>query len=178
MPPHSRIPVRGPAAPHEVRGHGCPPSAQSRARRAIVALTVLLCGVAAAGCSTSTAGSSTSADASVAPFAGSWSGQMTFSDATAPQSVEVTIPDSCTPGEVCGETDNPDVSCTWEMTLDEADGTTLSYTFSAVKSAQDEALCQTGVGTSGILTLQSDGTLRRVHELPDFTASGTLTKQM
>lgn len=173
MQPQSQDMVRRPVglldASSPARSYDAP-SARSPARRGIAALAVVLCGFAAAGCSDS-------GDSPVAPFAGSWTGQMSFSDGAGPQSVEVSIPDDCTPGDPCGETDNPSVSCTWEMTLDKVDGKVLSYTFSSVKSATDKDLCDTGVGTSGTLTEQSDGTLLREHTLPTFTASGPLTKK-
>ena len=105
-------------------------------------------------------------------FAGTWAGTMSFTDDPArKEDIIVTIPAGCTVGSVCGDINNTTVSCQWEMTLASLNGNVFEYKFSKTMSGQCPAL---GGGT---LTLQSDGTLMREHQTPDFTASGPLTKK-
>jgi hypothetical protein len=62
------------------------------------------------------------------------------------------------------------VSCQWEMTLSSLKGDVFTYEFSDTLSGECPAI---GGGT---LTMQSDGTLMREHQTPNFTASGVLTR--
>jgi len=104
-------------------------------------------------------------------FAGTWSGTMSFTDdANRQEDTIVTIPASCAVGDVCGDINNTTVSCQWEMTLASINGDIFEYKFSKTMSGECPAL---GGGT---LTLNSNGTLFREHKTPDFTASGTLTR--
>ena len=103
-------------------------------------------------------------------FAGTWSGTMSFTDdANRKEDIIVTIPGGCTAGNVCGDINNTTVGCQWEMMLASLDGNVFAYTFSKSLSGECPAI---GGGT---LTMQSDGTLLREHQTPDFTASGSLT---
>ena len=105
-------------------------------------------------------------------FAGTWSGTMSFSDnPTRKEDIVVSIPAGCAVGSVCGDLNNITVSCKWEMTLGAINNDVFEYKFSKTLSGECPAL---GGGT---LTLQSDGTLMRVHKTPDFTASGPLTRK-
>ena len=104
-------------------------------------------------------------------FAGTWSGVMSFTDNPArKEDLIVTIPAGCAVGSVCGDIDNPSVSCQWEMTLSSLNGDVFTYQFSDTLSGECPAI---GGGT---LTMQSDGTLMREHQTPNFTASGVLTR--
>jgi hypothetical protein len=97
---------------------------------------------------------------------------MSFTDdANRKEDILVTIPAGCAAGGVCGDLNNTTVNCQWEMTLAAVNGDVFQYTFSKTLSGECPAL---GGGT---LTLQSDGTLMREHETPNFTASGILTKE-
>ena len=105
-------------------------------------------------------------------FAGTWAGTMSFTDdANRKEDLVVTIPDGCAVGSVCGDINNTTVGCQWEMTLASLDGNVFAYTFSKSLSGECPAM---GGGT---LTMQSDGTLLREHQTPDFTASGSLSQQ-
>jgi hypothetical protein len=105
-------------------------------------------------------------------FAGTWSGTMSFTDdANRKEDIIVTIPAGCAAGSICGDLNNTTVSCKWEMTLGAINDSVFEYKFSKTLSGECPAL---GGGT---LTMQSDGSLTREHQTPDFTASGTLKRQ-
>lgn len=105
-------------------------------------------------------------------FSGTWEGTMNFTDdASRKEDIIVTIPTGCDDGSVCGSLNNTTVSCVWEMTLDSINGDVFAYKFSKTMSGECPAM---GGGT---LTLNSDGTLFREHQTPDFTASGALERQ-
>jgi hypothetical protein len=108
-------------------------------------------------------------------FAGTWTGTMSFSDdPTSKLDVVVTIPSGCSIGGSCGDISNAS-GCQWEMTLDSINSEVFEYRFSKTLSGGDP--CPTGVGTSGTLTLQKDGTLLREHKTQNFTATGILKHQ-
>lgn len=133
-------------------------------------LIVLFISVLAAGCGATEKANPVSA------FAGTWAGDMKFSDAPGQtQAIVITIPEDCAPGAVCGQMVNDAVSCTWELTLEEIKDNTFRYNFSRVISGGE--VCATGLGTSGALTLQADGTLWREHKGPGFVATGTLRRK-
>lgn len=109
----------------------------------------------------------------IAPFSGTWAGQMQFSseppDYT--ESIEVDLPDACIAGGVCGQIHNLTNGCVWQMTLNNVQDKTLSYTFS--KSLEGDC----PAGSSGVLQITPDGRLLRKHTTPDFVAEGALTKK-
>lgn len=112
------------------------------------------------------------ATAAVAPFAGMWAGQMSFSDdKNRKEDIEVSVPDACIAGGVCGQINNLSNGCVWQLTLTGAQATTMSYTLS--KSLKND--CPTG--SSGTLERKPDGTLFRKHTTPDFVAEGALVKK-
>lgn len=132
--------------------------------------TVLLISVLTAACAITGKANPASA------FAGTWSGDMELSNAPGQtQFIVITIPEDCTPGAVCGQMVNDTVSCTWELTLEEIKDNTFRYNFSRVISGGE--ICATGLGTTGTMTLQADGTLLREHKGPGFVATGTLRKK-
>jgi len=105
-------------------------------------------------------------------FAGTWSGTMSFTDvASRNENVIMTIPTGCTVGDVCGDSYNVTINCTWEITLEAVNGDVFEYKFSKTLGGECPAL------TSGTLTLQSDGTIWREHKTPSFTARGVLTRK-
>lgn len=105
-------------------------------------------------------------------FSGVWAGTMNFSDdPTHTEDIQIVLPQGCQLGKVCGYLDNTTVQCKWEITLTSMQGQILEYTFSKTLSGACPA------GSSGTLTIQPDGTLLREHKTPDFTASGSLTRQ-
>jgi hypothetical protein len=133
-------------------------------------LIILLISVLAAGCGATEKANPMSA------FTGTWSGDMELSNGPGKtQFVVITIPENCTPGAVCGQMVNDSVSCTWELTLEEIKDNTFRYNFSRVISGGE--ICATGLGTSGTMTRQADGTLFREHKGPGFVATGTLRKK-
>jgi len=100
---------------------------------------------------------------------------MSYSDDPASTAhIIVTIPTGCLKEEICGDIENL-VGCQWEMTLMSVHGDVFEYKFSKVLSGSDP--CAAGVGTSGTLTFNPDGTLLREHKTPDFTARGPLVRQ-
>ena len=97
---------------------------------------------------------------------------MSFSDdPNHKEDVQVVIRQGCQVGQPCGYLDNTTVGCKWEITVTSVKGETLEYTFSKALSGD----CP--IGSSGKLTMQTDGTLLREHKTPDFTASGQLIRQ-
>ena len=106
------------------------------------------------------------------PFAGTWSGIMSATDdPSAKADTVTTILTGCSVDQICGDTINLANGCRWEMTLIAVNGDILEYAYS--KSL--EGGCPTS--GSGTLTLNPDGTLFRVHNFPDFSISGTLTRK-
>ena len=115
--------------------------------------------------------SSTQSD-SADRFAGTWSGTMSATDDPTLQAVAVvTIPTGCSANEICGDTINTANGCRWEMTLVSVNGEVFEYIFS--KSLEGEC----PVSGGGTLTFNSDETLFREQKFPDFTVTGTLTRQ-
>lgn len=105
-------------------------------------------------------------------FAGTWSGIMSATDdPSAKADTVTTIPTGCSANEICGDTINLANGCRWEMTLIAVNGDVLEYAYS--KSLEGEC----PASGSGTLTLNPDGTLFRVHNFPDFSISGTLTRK-
>ena len=105
-------------------------------------------------------------------FAGTWTGTMSMTeDPTINAVVVVTIPIGCSANEVCGDVINTANGCRWAMTLTAVNGDVFEYIYSKTLDGDCPAL---GDGT---LTLNSDGTLFREHVFPDFTITGTLTRE-
>ena len=103
-------------------------------------------------------------------IAGTWYGNMHFSDRNAVERIQFTIPNGCEPGSVCGTLLNYPVQCTWEITYDGFSNGAYQYHFSqTLKGA-----CPSG--SAGSLTLLADGSLYRVHTTPFFTAMGYLNQ--
>jgi hypothetical protein len=100
--------------------------------------------------------------------AGTWYGNMHFSDAPSVQRIKLSMPAGCEAGEVCGTLLNYPVQCTWEVTYDGFVDGAYQYHFSNTLDGNCPA------GSTGSLTLMADGTLYRVHQTPQFTASGYL----
>jgi hypothetical protein len=105
-------------------------------------------------------------------FAGTWTGTMSATDdPSAKADTVTTIPTGCSANEICGDTINLANGCQWEMTLISVEGGILEYNYSKTLEGECPAL---GDGT---FTLNSDGSLSREHRFPDFTITGTLTRQ-
>jgi hypothetical protein len=103
-------------------------------------------------------------------IAGTWYGNMHFSDRNDVERIRFTIPAGCEPGSVCGTMLNYPAQCVWEITYDGFSGGVYQYHFSNTLKGGCVA------GSSGSLTLLSDGTLYRVHATPFFTGTGVLNK--
>lgn len=101
-------------------------------------------------------------------IAGTWYGNMHFSDIPSVQRIKLSIPAGCEPGDVCGTLLNYPVQCTWEVTYDGFSNDTYQYHFSNDLDGHCPA------GSAGSLTLMPDGTLYRVHQTLQFTVSGYL----
>ncbi len=125
----------------------------------LLSLTVL-------GISTARAEPGTNTDA----IAGTWYGNMHLSVTNAVQRIKFVIPAGCQPGEVCGTLLNYAVQCTWEITYDGFSAGAYQYHFSNTLQGGCPA------GSSGSLTLMPDGTLYRIHQTPQFTATGSLSQ--
>ena len=105
-------------------------------------------------------------------FAGTWTGTMSMTeDPTLNAVAVVTIPMGCSTNETCGDAVNTANGCKWEMTLVAVNSDVFEYVYS--KSLEGDCAASGG----GTLTLNPDGTLFREHIFPDFTISGTLTRQ-
>jgi hypothetical protein len=104
------------------------------------------------------------------PIAGTWSGNMHFSDRNDVERIKFTIPAGCEPGSVCGTMLNYPAQCVWEITYDGFSSGAYQYHFSNTLKGSCVA------GSSGSLTLLPDGTLYRVHTTPFFTATGILNQ--
>jgi hypothetical protein len=103
-------------------------------------------------------------------IAGTWYGNMHFSDQNNVQRIQFVIPAGCETGSVCGKMLNYPTQCVWEITYDGFSSGAYQYHFSNTLKGS----CPPG--SSGLLTLLSDGTLYRVHTTPIFTSSGILNK--
>ena len=129
-----------------------------------IVLLITLLSLAVIGVSTARADEVVSTDA----IAGTWYGNMHFSDASSVQRIKLSIPAGCEAGEMCGTLLNYPVQCTWEVTYDGFINGAYQYHFSNTLDGNCPA------GSTGSLTLMPDGTLYRVHQIPQFTASGYL----
>jgi hypothetical protein len=101
-------------------------------------------------------------------IAGTWYGNMHFSDAPSVQRIMLSILAGCEAGEVCGTLLNYPVQCTWEVTYDGFTNGAYQYHFSNTLDGNCPA------GSTGSLKLMPDGTLYRIHQTPQFTVSGYL----
>jgi hypothetical protein len=131
----------------------------------LVVLVVLL-SIAVLGVSTARADDVTNTDA----IAGTWYGNMHLSVTNAVQRIKLVIPAGCESGDVCGTLLNYVVQCTWEITYDGFSAGAYQYHFSNTLKGSCPA------GSAGSLTLMSDGTLYRIHQTPQFTATGSLSQ--
>ena len=103
-------------------------------------------------------------------IAGTWYGNIHFSDRNSVERIQFTIPAGCEPGNICGTLLNYPVQCTWEITYDGFSNGAYQYHFSdTLKGA-----CPSG--SAGSLILLADGSLYRVHTTPFFTATGYLNQ--
>ena len=103
-------------------------------------------------------------------IAGTWHGNMHFSNHNGVERITVNIAD-CTAGQVCGTVQNYPVQCTWELTFDGMEGDTYVFRHTRTLAGACPAL-----GT-GYFTPQADGSLERVHVTSLFTAEGILTQR-
>lgn len=103
-------------------------------------------------------------------IAGTWYGNMHFSDRNAVERIKLTILAGCEPGDVCGTLLNYPVQCTWEITYAGFSNGAYHYHFSNTLMGACPA------GSAGSLTLLPDGTLYRIHTTPFFTATGYLNQ--
>ena len=103
-------------------------------------------------------------------IAGTWYGNMHFSNRNSVERIQFSIPAGCEPGSVCGTLLNYPVQCTWEITYDGFSGGAYQYHFSNTLKGACPA------GSAGSLTLLADGSLYRVHSTPMFNATGTLSQ--
>jgi hypothetical protein len=103
-------------------------------------------------------------------IAGTWHGNMHLSVTNAVQRIKLAIPAGCEPGQVCGTLLNYAVQCTWEITYDGFSAGAYQYQFSNTLKGGCPA------GSAGSLTLMPDGTLYRIHQTPQFTATGSLSQ--
>lgn len=131
----------------------------------IIAL-LILASVVASGVSNARADGVVTTDA----IAGTWYGNMHFSDRNDVERIQFTIPAGCEPGSVCGKMLNYPAQCTWEITYDGFSGGAYQYHFSNTLKGG----CPPG--STGSLTLLADGTLFRVHSTPLFSAMGILNQ--
>jgi len=105
-------------------------------------------------------------------FAGTWTGTMNMiSDPTASAISIVTIPTGCSDNKPCGDATNTSNGCKWEMTLESVKGDVFEYSYSKSLERDCPAF------GSGMLTMNSDGTLFREHKFPDFTITGILRRR-
>jgi hypothetical protein len=101
-------------------------------------------------------------------IAGTWYGNMRFSDRNSVERIQFMIPAGCEPGSTCGTLLNYPVQCTWEITYDGFSNGAYQYHFS------NTLMGNCPFGSAGSLTLLADGRLYRVHTTPFFTATGYL----
>jgi hypothetical protein len=103
-------------------------------------------------------------------IAGTWYGNMHFSNRNSVERIKFTIPAGCEPGNVCGTMLNYPTQCVWEITYDGFSSGAYQYHFSNTLKGGCPA------GSSSSLTLLSDGSLYRVHTTPIFTSTGILNE--
>jgi hypothetical protein len=103
-------------------------------------------------------------------IAGTWYGNMHFSDRNDVERIQFVIPAGCQPGSVCGTMLNYPAQCVWEITFDGYTSGAYRYHFSNTLKGGCVA------GSSGSLTLLSDGTLYRVHTTLIFIGTGILNE--
>ena len=127
---------------------------------------IVLVSVVAAGASRAQADGVVTTD----NIAGTWYGNMHFSDRNDVERIKFTIPAGCEPGSVCGTMLNYPAQCVWEITYDGFSSDAYQYHFSNTLKGGCPAR------SSGSLTLLSDGTLYRIHTTPLFTGTGILNK--
>lgn len=131
-----------------------------------VALFVALIAILVSGASSALADEVVTTDA----IAGTWYGNMHFSNRNDVERIQFTIPAGCEPGSVCGKMLNYPAQCIWEITYDAFSGGAYQYHFSnTLKGA-----CPSG--SAGSLALLPDGTLYRTHNTPFFSAAGILNQ--
>jgi hypothetical protein len=132
----------------------------------VLVVFVTLLSLAALGISSARAKQGTNTDA----IAGTWYGNMHLSVTNAVQRIKFDIPSGCERGDICGALLNYAVQCTWEITYDGFSAGAYQYHFSNTLKGGCPA------GSAGSLTLMPDGTLYRVHQTPQFTATGSLSQ--
>lgn len=132
----------------------------------ITVAVITLLALAAIGVTSAHADDAITTDA----IAGTWYGNMHFSDVNQVERIKLTLLSGCTPGSVCGSLQNYPVQCTWEITFDGFSGGAYRYHFSNTL----KGVCP--AGSAGSLMLQPDGTLSRTHQTPAFTATGILSQ--
>src|SRR5215207_7820002 len=131
-----------------------------------LAIGIAMIAIVVSGASSALADEVVTTDA----IAGTWYGNMHFSNANPVQRIKLLIPAGCEPGSVCGSLLNYSVQCTWEITYDGFINGAYQYHFSNTLQGSCPA------GSAGALTLQPDGTLYRIHVTPMFTATGYLNQ--
>jgi hypothetical protein len=131
----------------------------------IIALLIMVVTVAT-GVSNAQADGVVTTDA----IAGTWYGNMHFSDRNDVERIQFMIAAGCEPGSVCGSMLNIPAQCTWEITYDGFSSGAYQYHFSNTLKGS----CPPG--SAGSLTLLQDGTLYRFHRTPVFTATGILSQ--
>ena len=131
-----------------------------------LAIGIAMIAIVVSGASSALADEVVTTDA----IAGTWYGNMHFSNANPVQRIKFSIPAGCEPGSVCGSLLNYSVQCTWEITYDGFSNGAYQYHFSNTLQGNCPA------GSAGALTLLPDGTLYRVHATPMFTATGYLNQ--
>ena len=104
-------------------------------------------------------------------IAGTWYGNMRFSNVNSVERIKVVVPAGCQSGDVCGSLQNFPAQCTWEITYDGYSDGAYQYHFSDTLKGACPA------GSAGSLTSMADGTLYRVHTTPMFTASGSVSQR-
>jgi len=103
-------------------------------------------------------------------IAGTWYGNMHFSNRNSVERIQFSIPAGCEPGNVCGTMLNYSVQCSWEITYDGFSSGAYQYHFSNTLKGG----CPSG--SAGSLALLPDGTLYRTHNTPFFSATGILNQ--
>ena len=131
-----------------------------------ITLLLVMVTIIATGASNALADDGVTTDA----IAGTWYGNMHFSNRNSVERIKFTIPPGCEPGSVCGTLLNYPVQCTWEIAYDGFSNGAYKYHFSNTLKGD----CPSG--SAGSLTLLPDGTLYRVHTNPSFTAMGYLNQ--
>jgi hypothetical protein len=105
-------------------------------------------------------------------IAGTWYGNMHFSNRNSVERIQMVIPSGCEVGEVCGSLMNFSVQCTWALTFTGFVDGQYTYVFSDTLKGSCLA------GSQGYVELLEDGSLYRVHTTPMFTAEGKLEQRV